>query len=216
MEVLPPFSAKVMVKYKADYRSLKELDQMLKDNPKKFPLIRAIRRATQIMEDPKNADAFTQIQSGRGLPIPAQVKTQIMNYQADVVGPVIARLEDALRDLRKAGDDRDKEKSKRWQANYDYVLVKLTNRVIYLREYSLMLGKVRKDELPNLAPGDNGWRLVSSAKLQSTDKEIKELVGEVKDALKTLKKKHAGTPWEVLARRESGSYLGLEWKPNNK
>jgi len=214
IEVLPPFSAKVMAKYKADYASLQELDERLKANPKKFALIRAVRNATLALE--KNAQEFTQVQAGRALPVPPAEKTRIIKYQEDVVGPVISRLEDALKDLKKAGDDRDKEKSKRWQANYDYVLVKLINRVIYLREYSLMLGKVRKDELPNLGPGDMGWRLVSSAKLSSTDKEIKELSDEVKEGLKSLKKSHAGTPWEILARRESGTYLGLAWRPNNK
>jgi hypothetical protein len=213
-EVLPPFPAKGMAAYKADYRSLQELDERLKDSPDKYKLIRAIRKATQVLE--KNSDSFVQTQGGRAVPLPVAEKNRIMNYQADTVGPAIARLEDALKDLKKVGEERDKEPSKRWQANYDYVLAKLINRVVYLREYSLMLGKLRKDEVPKLGPGHIGWRLASVPKLTSTDAEIKELTADAKEALKNLIKEHKNTPWEVLARREGGVYLGLKWMPNNR
>jgi hypothetical protein len=213
-EVLPPFPAKVLAKYKADYRSLAQLDQKLKDNPGKFKLIRTVRKATQVLE--RNSDSFVQTQGGRTVPLPGPEKNRIMNYQADTVGPAIARLEEALQDMKKAAEERDKEESKRWQANYDHVLAKLIFRVIYLREYSLMLGKLRKDEVPPLGPGHIGWRLASMPKLQSTDKDIKDLIADAKEALKTIKKEHKNTPWEVLARRESGVYLGLKWMPNNK
>jgi hypothetical protein len=124
----------------------------------------------------------------------------------------ILNLQEALQILKKAGEARDKEMSPRWQANYDYILAKLIARLIYVREYSLMMGKARKDELPNLEAGSVGWRLKSQPKLQSTNKEIEELVSELRDALKTLRKDHKATPWDILARRETGVYLGLEWE----
>jgi hypothetical protein len=214
-EVLPPFPAKALADYKADYASLKELDRKLKDNPKENKFIQAVRKGMEALLK-NNSQTFTETQGGRRVPLPGPEKERIIKYQANVVGPVIDDLEEALKKLKKAGEERDNEKSKRWQANYDFVLVKLTNRVIFLREYSLLLGKIRRDELPNLGPKSIGWRIASAPKLQSTDKEIKEMSADVKDALKSLKKNHAGTPWEVLARRESGSYLGLEWQPNNR
>jgi hypothetical protein len=79
-----------------------------------------------------------------------------------------------------------------------------------------MLGKLRKDEVPKLGPGHIGWRLASVPKLTSTDAEIKELTADAKEALKNLIKEHKNTPWEVLARREGGVYLGLKWMPNNR
>jgi hypothetical protein len=210
-EALPPFSARKMEAYKADYRSLKELDQRLAANPKKFALIRAVRQATKDLE--QTAEAFPLTQNGRAVPVPAQEKARIIKYQGSVVGAAIGRLDEAFQAMLKVGEKRDQEKSQRWQANYDYVMAKLTARLIYLREYSLMLGKVRKDELPD--PGPKGWRMVSRLKVQSNDREMKRLLEERRDALKSLLKEHAGTPWAILARREVGTYLGLEWQPNN-
>ncbi len=210
-ETMPPFPAKVMKKYKADYASLEELDQKLKDNPKDFKLIRAVRNATKALLD--NSSSLPLTFPGKQVPIPPQVKNQVIKRQSALAKNILD-LQDALDGLKKASAEREKEDSLRWAANYDYVLAKVTARLIYLREYSLMLGKIRKDELPNLEAGQNGWRLVSAAKLQSTDKDIKELVAELKDALKGLKKNYKGTPYEILARREQGTYLGLEWKPN--
>jgi hypothetical protein len=212
-EVMPPFSATRLKKYQADYRSLAELDQRLKDNPGQFKLIRAVRHAMRVLE--KNVQGFNQFQ--RGPRVSPAEKERVKTYQTKVVARVIDDLEEALKQLKKAGDDRDSEASQRWQANYDYVLVKLASRLIHVREYSLLLGKVRGDELPQLGAGHTGWRLVSVPKLRSaSDKFVKESMGDIKDALANLMKKHAGTPWEVLARRDKGTYLGLQWEPTNK
>jgi hypothetical protein len=207
-EALPLFSAKVMDKYKAEYGSLAELDQKLKDNPKEFPLRQAVREATRVLK--QNSTPLRNNLAGKA-PLPAPIKMQVKRYQ-DEVAKSILNLQDARDMLKKAGEERAKEKSPRWQANFDYMLAKVTARLIFVREYSLMMGKARKDELPNLEASHVGWRLKSQAKLQSTDKDIKELVSELKDTLGALKKEHKNTPWEILARRETGVYLGLDWE----
>jgi len=198
-----------MEKYKANYQSLAELDQKLEQNPNDFALIRAVREATRILRD--NAQTFRDGWLGKTLPVPPQVKNDVMRYQKEVA-KAIFNLQSGLEALQTASKERDKEKSARWQANFDYVQAKLVARLIWCREYSLMMGKIRKDELPALAAGHVGWRLKSVPKLQSTDKDIKELVSEMKEALNSLKKSHPNTPWEVLARRESSNYLGLDWE----
>ena len=79
-----------------------------------------------------------------------------------------------LEELRKAALHRDKESSPRWQAHYDYILAQLLARTAYISEYNLMLGKIRKDELPPLDPKlHKGWRL-SAVEKMSAPKEIKE------------------------------------------
>src|SRR5262249_18885076 len=198
--VLPPFPNQLMDKYKADYASLADLDQKLKENPKDFALVRAVREATKVLRD--NAKQFRDSWQGKTLPVPVQIKNQVMKYQQEVAKEIL-NLQTGLENLKKAGEARDKEKSQRWQANYDFVQAKLTARLIWCREYSLMMGKIRKDELPTLEQGHIGWRLKAVPKLQSTDKDIKELVAEMKDALKNLKKEHKNTPWDILARRDS-------------
>jgi hypothetical protein len=212
VDVMPSFSAKVLAKYRPDYRSLQEVDDRLRDNPGKYKLIRTVRQAMQVLEH--NAQGFRHDQHGRSVPVPPAEKNRIERYQMKSVAPVIEQLEEALKNLKKAGEERDGEPPPRWKAHYDYVLAKLTSRLIHVREYQLMLGKVRKDELPPSGP--SGWQLASGPKLKSSDREVKGMLADRKEALKNLLKNHAGTPWEVLARRENATYLGLDWEPSAK
>jgi hypothetical protein len=201
-ESMPPFPAKLMEKYKEA------------DKPKETAFIRAVRNAATVLRN--HAETYKETFEGKTLPVPAPVKAQVIKLQESAIGKPLFELQEALEEMKKVEEKRDEEKSKRWQAHFDYVKAKLLARIIYLREYSLMMGKIRKDELPALAPGNTGWRLASRVKLQSTDKEIKDMLGDYKKALKALKSKHKGTPWELLAKREDGTYLGLEWMPNGR
>jgi hypothetical protein len=81
----------------------------------------------------------------------------------------------------------------------------------YLYEYQSMLGKMRI-QLPPLDPEfHGGWKLASQSKLQG-DKAGREFAKEAGKSLETLIKDNAGTPWEVLAKREKLTNLGLEWQ----
>jgi hypothetical protein len=211
-EVLPPFSTRTMEQYRADYPSLQELDRKLRDNPRDFPLIRAVRQATRVLEE--NAQAFSETLIGQKFPLPAQEKARLMRYQTKVVASMIGKLQDALEALKEAGAGLDREESKRWQANYEYVLAKLLARLIFVHEYCLMLAMARKDNLPLLKPGQNRRRLASAPKMQNREANIRKLLRDRKAVLESLMKKHPGTPWEMLARRESVTYLGLEWQPS--
>src|SRR5262249_52682370 len=123
---------------------------------------------------------------------------------------ILAELTERIDELRKAGAQRSQEPSPRWQAHYDYVLAEVLARTAYVSEYNLMLGKIRKDELPELQPKvHTGWRLASSEKLQSP-KDIKDLAAESQKLFAKVIHDHPGTPWEVLAKRERLTALGLE------
>ena len=122
-----------------------------------------------------------------------------------------------LRDkLEAVGKTREMEKSKRWQANYDYILAQVKARQVYISQYNLMLGKVRKDELPELIKDkekeieQNGWRLAAVLEIQSPA-ESKTLAKEVKKDLEALVADHPKTPWALQAKRERGLALGLQW-----
>jgi hypothetical protein len=125
----------------------------------------------------------------------------------------LAEMMERLEELRKAGKERDKEPSPRWQAHYDYILAQLLARTAYISEYDLMLGKIRKDELPELRSMHTGWRLASCEKMQS-GKDVKELAAQAKQLFAKLIQEHPGTPWEVLAKRDRLTALGLEWQPS--
>ena len=50
-------------------------------------------------------------------------------------------------------------------------------------------------------------------KLQG-DNTGRKLAAAAEKLLDTLVKDHPDTPWEILAKREKFTALGLEWKPN--
>ncbi len=105
-----------------------------------------------------------------------------------------------------------KGESKCWQVNYDFMLARVQLEYAYLYEYQSMLGSIRR-EFPPLDPNlHGGWKLASQSKLQG-DKAGREYEREARKVLDKLIKDNAGTPWEVLAKREKLTNLGLEWQP---
>ncbi|MFN6052876.1 MAG: hypothetical protein ACK47R_18765, partial [Planctomycetia bacterium] len=119
-------------------------------------------------------------------------------------------LTEALDALKKLEEKKDEE-SKRWQANYDFVLARLEAQVAYLFEYQSALGQMRK-ELPAHDPKiHGGWKLASTIKLQG-DSTGKKLAKESNGILEKLAKAVPGSPWEVMAKREKFTALGLEWQ----
>lgn len=136
-------------------------------------------------------------------------KVTIENDEKEVAR-MFVNLQDALDDLKKNEEMKDAE-SKRWQANYDFIRARLEAQIAYLYEYQSMLGQMRK-ELPAMDPKiHGGWKLAATAKLQG-DSAGKKLAKESTKTMETLVKNTAGSPWEVLAKREKFTTLGLEWQ----
>ena len=55
---------------------------------------------------------------------------------------------------------------------------------------------------------------IASEKMQSP-KDIKDLAAESQKLFAKVIHDHPGTPWEVLAKRERLTALGLEWQPSS-
>jgi hypothetical protein len=207
IEQLVPFSAKKLEEYRPDYISLKEIE----GSADKFPLRLAVLKAIRLIRDrfdPKNGAVILREHfSGN---TNDRVKAEILKEQARPA-ELLAELQEAKDALEKAGQKREEEASGRWQAHYDYILAQLKARIAYVEEYSLMLGKIRKGELPELEEGQTGFRLASREKLQGT-KEFKDLAADAKKLFKKIASDHKGTPWEILAKREQLTALGLQWQ----
>jgi hypothetical protein len=216
-DALPPFKAEVLKKYEDD-------------GEKDSPLRQAVRNARALLwaifpsgEPPELVAEVNQarrtvkgnltvLQDGFRAPPPALengFKNQIMKNERDVAR-IMGRLTEALEELKKAGDMRDAE-SKRWQANYDFVLARLEAQIAFLYEYQSMLGQMRKEFPPRDPNLHGGWILAATTNLQG-DSTGKKLAKESRKLLEKLAKEHAGTPWEVLAKREKLTALGLEWQ----
>lgn len=129
------------------------------------------------------------------------------------VARLIGVVNDALSELRdpKVVEAREME-SKRWQANYDFMLARVELEYAYLYEYQSMLGSIRKEFPPRDPELHGGWKLASRSKLEG-DREGQKLAKEAHKLLDKIAKSNAGTPWEVLAKREKLTNLGLEWQP---
>jgi hypothetical protein len=127
------------------------------------------------------------------------------------VSDILMRLEEALDDLKEAGSAR-KKAPRRWQANYDVMLARLEEQVAYLYEYQSLLGQMRKEFPPRDPNIQFGWRLAARPELQG-DTKGKKLVKAARKVLDQVIKENPGTPWEVLAKRQKLTALGLEWQP---
>jgi hypothetical protein len=204
-----PFSAEVMDKYKSDGKTNAEIMQ----NPDKYPLRTATLKAIEKLREigrTGSADLPDELRN----PATDAFKATLKNLQK---GParIMNDLQEVLEDLEKAGEDRKDEKSKRWQVNYDFTLAIVKAKFAYTHEYSLMTGQVRRDAMPELPKGEGwGWRLAASEKMQSNN-DIKDQVKDTRKLLQKIVKENPGTPWEVMAKRERMTALGLEWQVTN-
>lgn len=190
---LPPFAARAMVPYRDDHVSA--------------ALREAVDRANRLLK--KYGRSFEE--EFRGLGDTAAEKKRILARQREPAR-ALAELKDSLEELDAASKDLDRQ-SVRWQATAEYVRARLKARIAYTYEYDYMLGLIRKEALPPRDPSrHDGWRLAARDKLQSGP-EAKRYAKEARTALDQLARKCKGTPWEVLARRQAVTTLGLEWQP---
>ncbi|HVS36530.1 MAG TPA: hypothetical protein VMS17_13280 [Gemmataceae bacterium] len=125
------------------------------------------------------------------------------------VASLMAEVDDELEGLRTAGQKRGQETA-RWQANYDLMLARLETEYVFLLEYQSMLGQMRK-EVPPLAAGQNGWKLVPQTAVHG-DAEGKKLAREARKLLDTVMQNHPGTPWDVLAQQYKAAPLSVQWQ----
>jgi hypothetical protein len=207
LETVVPFSAQVMEPYKADYANIREFLK-IEGKRQQFPL----RAATLDAIDALRKYAKTPLREDFRGSSNDRVKAEILKDQR-APARIIGELDEVREKMQRAADKRDEEPSKRWQAHFDYVYAALLARLTYLHEYNLMLGRIRQDRLPERNPKvHGGWRLASREKPQG-GKEVRDLADESKKILNRMVRQYQGTPWEVLARRERLTALGLEWQP---
>jgi hypothetical protein len=210
LKALPPFSAKVLADYRADYASPEDLDRQLRASPERFKLRQAVRSATAVLQE--NSVKFKMRTRFAGATTTAAVKKLILQEQTSPAKSILF-LQEALEELRQVEAQRGQEKSKRWQAHYDYVLARLMTQLVLVYEYNGALGRIRADQLPVLAQGETGWELVGRERPLVTDTKTKQLAKEVARLWEKIAKEYPGTPWALAAERERQLLLGLEWQP---
>jgi hypothetical protein len=202
----------------ADTLSLGDILQNPTEYPLRVTVIRTVAalnrqgRLGKVRIGDKDVNVARPLTEFRG-PADDRRKRELTENQKAGPAKMLLELTELHEAMENVGAVRGKEKSKRWQAHYDYVLAQLKARMVYLNEYNTMLARVKRDELPPLDPKQqDGYRLASQEKVQSP-KDVKDLASESKKLLNKLIKDYPGTPWEVLAKRERLTALGLAWQP---
>jgi hypothetical protein len=137
-----------------------------------------------------------------GIPPAANVETFKNGVINDLepMARIIKKMEDVLDDLRAVGDEKEAApKLARCQAT-----------LAYMEEYQGQLGQMRKDLPEHDANIHTSFRLASTEK--ATDVSGKKLERAARKLYGDLAKENPKTPWEVLAKRERLTALGLVWK----
>ncbi|HMP03138.1 MAG TPA: hypothetical protein PKC45_11615 [Gemmatales bacterium] len=201
---LPPLSAKAHANYGPDYavnwRNLRDLKSTLNARPLPVACIDVIlgmqkeelRFRTRFRHNPNEAAFKKMLEDTQHQPASAEWE----------LGELLEQLKEALA-------QREGEKSRRWQAHADLLHARLLGRIIQVREYNFVLGnKLRKDS-PTLADkaNNNGWVIIPQERLQQRD--TRELDQERRKILDQIIADHPGTIWEMLARRERTTWIGL-------
>jgi len=218
-ELLPPFTPKAMEPYlapAAEESKLKPVIQKAREvlwaavDGGEPPALAAevakvradLKVKLSVMKEGYRAPAAGQAET--------RFKDQVLNDGREVAR-ILSALDDVMKELEDAGKEFREKESKRVQVNYDYILARLQAQIAYLYEYQSMLGQMRKEYPPRDPATQGGWKLASSTTLNG-DSTGKRLAKKSNELLTTIAKDHAGTPWEVLAKREKLTALGLEWK----
>lgn len=217
LDAIIPFTRDALKDYQPDYASVQDILA----KPDQFPLRVAVLKAVEILERHGKGDVMV----GKTMKHVGLLREEFAGATSDAVKQSIAKeqqegpaamfleLEDLVMMLDKLLPERGKEKSKRWQAHYDYVTAMVKARYAYVNEYNFMLGKIRKDDLPPLDPKlHKGWRLAAVEKM-SSPRDVKEKADDARKLFNKMIKDNPGTPWEVLAKRERQTALGLTWQP---
>ena len=146
-----------------------------------------------------------------GYPKPAN-ENQFKNEVADrerQIAAILGELSEVYDELKGVKKMREGE-TKRWQANYDFTVARMEAQIAFIYEFQSMLGQIRK-EFPPKEEFHTKWVLASNEALTG-DSAGKKLAASSRKILDQIATDHAGTPWEVLAKREKFTALGLEWK----
>ena len=194
-----PFSEEVLKPYLAG-----ELKSSNKPNEFQKALIDAVTGIRSMRMAGSNGELPEQF----GGDTSDKAKEELRKVQ-EVPARVEAELQDYLDDLEKVADQRDKQ-PKRWQVHYDYIIAQLKLRICYANQYNLALANVRSGKLPDLQPGQNGYRLSAEPNLdKNTPANYKEMFKEAQTALTGIAKENPNTPWALLAKSDRTLALGL-------
>jgi hypothetical protein len=176
------------------------------DTPNEFQ--RVILDAVEEMRKLRGSESGTELPEEFGGDTSDRAKEQLRKVQ-EIPARVEAILKEHLDNLEAIAEQKEKQ-PRRWQVHYDYVLAQVKLRICYVNQYNLALALVRGGKLPDLADGQNGYRLTAETKLhKDTGGDYKEMFNDARKTLTDIYKQHPNTPWALLAKSDRTVAIGL-------
>lgn len=196
----PPLLQSAFQRYQPDYAKPSELEEKLSQWPLRLITLKAIKVLDRSLRTFKMR---FQEESDE-----ANFKKKLEKDQ-ETPAYLASELSDLLDDMKKLDEKRDQEKSPRWLAHFDYTQARVLAQLAHVQEYSFVLGNKLRKDTPKIKDkaNHNGWVIVPQRKLEQ--KETRTYDSERQKLLTRIIKEHPGTPWEILARREQATILGL-------
>jgi hypothetical protein len=202
LDAMPAFPRKTLAVY-AEGDSFDAARKQVAAKPEEYPLRKAFFEALQAMEESHALTLADEYQ--------VKNKQTFAKAQADIAQAIYA-LEQAAESMNEAEKLRDREKSKRWQAHFDYAHARLLRRVAHLYEYNMMIGLIRTERLPDFDTNRTGWKLQSTARMTCRERKARDTERLARDLFDRIADSYADSPWAWLANREKEEPLGLEWR----
>jgi von Willebrand factor type A domain len=138
-----------------------------------------------------------------------EFKEAMANNQA-VAERTAYTVDEALGPINAVLKLRDREKSRRWQANYDLIRGRLLATKVRCYEYNWACALMKKDPPKFSKAKSNAWRLVPDQEIRYSDKAA-AAGREAEALLHRIVEDHPATPWALLAQRELENPLGFKW-----
>lgn len=198
------FDPTVMERYRPDYLSAEEYEDMLRKSPLRSSLIQASRLSrTGVLERPR----LTFIKRDEAAFVGELTTAQQLSAR---LGPAL----DGLCLILAQGESaRNTELSARWLASFDLSYAAANAERIRNETYNQMLGKAKRG-MNFEKPEDNTWTLQPSNEVSVSSRLQKE-ADDVRAILKRIVEDHKNTPWAYMAQRELNRPIGWKWKESH-
>lgn len=192
------FDPAVMERYRPDYLSEDDYDDMLRQHPFRAILVDAAQQdAVGVLRDPK-----TQFIKHEALNMDEEI-AKAMNISESIE----PGLQSLCQSLKRAQAQRVTETSPRWLAGYDLANASANAERIRNELYHRKLAELKRDKKFHYAES-NVWVLKPSIEYPP---ELKSEADEVTATLERIIADNAHTPWAYLAQRELRNPLGWSW-----
>lgn len=201
------FDSSVMKRYRPDYVTRPQYQQMLANSKMRSALVRAAAfTSTGALQRPR-------------LRFPKFDEAQFVNMvtRSQRAAAIVEPKLNQLYDLLKVGErDRGKEESPRWQAGYDLAMGRAMAAKIRAETYNMMLAlvktKLKFDPPQNENARQNNTWVLSPANTIETGSRGEKLAEKARAYLQRVVADHPDTPWALIAERELATPIGWSWR----